>query len=214
MCVLDPVKLIIDNYPENQIEEVVAQNHPQNPEMGERMLPFGRELYIERADFMEDPPKKYHRLGPGREVRLRYGYLVQYASHKKDPHTGEITEIHCTYDPATKGGSAPDGRKVKGTIHWVNAGRAVPLTVRLYDRLFNVEDPEMDKDGDFLKHLNPDSKIVLNNAMAEPILKDLPPGEQVQFERHGYFCADEVESQPGKPVINRTVTLKDSWSES
>jgi len=211
MCVLNPVKLIIDNYPEGQTEEVVAKNHPQNPEMGERMLPFSREVYIERDDFMEDPPKKYHRLGPGREVRLRYGYLVQYVSHVKDEITGEIKEIHCTFDPESKGGTAPDGRKVKGTIHWVSAQHAVPVTVRLYDRLFNVEDPEMDKDGDFLKHLNPDSRIVLEGAMAEASVGELGPEEHLQFERQGYFCTDRMESVPGRPVFNRTVTLKDSW---
>lgn len=212
MCVLNPVKLIIDNYPEDLTEEVVAKNHPKDPNMGERMLPFSREIYIEREDFMEDPPRKYHRLGPGREVRLRYGYLVQYVSHKKDEQTGEITEIHCTYDPESKGGTAPDGRKVKGTIHWVSAKHGVPVTIRLYDRLFNVEDPEMDKDGDFLKHLNPDSKVTLENAVAEPSVSELLPEESVQFERQGYFCADRVESQPGKPVLNRTVTLRDSWT--
>ena len=212
MCVLNPVKLIIDNYPETLVEEVVAKNHPQNPEMGERLLPFSREIYIERDDFMENPPRKYHRLGPDREVRLRYGYLVQYVSHQKDEQTGEITEIHCTYDPASKGGSAPDGRKVKGTIHWVSAPHCVPVTVRMYDRLFNVEDPEMDKDGDFLKHLNPDSKVVLSGAVAEPSVAELAPEDSVQFERQGYFCADRIESTPGKPVFNRTVTLKDSWT--
>jgi len=211
MCVLNPVKLIIDNYPEELTEEVTAKNHPQNPDMGERTLPFSKEIFIEKDDFMEDPPKKYHRLGPGREVRLRYGYLVQYVSHAKDEATGEIREIHCTYDPASKGGTAPDGRKVKGTIHWVSARHAVPATVRLYDRLFNVEDPEMDKDGDFLKHLNPDSKVVLEGAMAEPSMAELGPEERMQFERQGYFCTDRMESQPGKPVFNRTVTLKDSW---
>lgn len=211
MCVLNPVKLVIDNYPEDLTEEVTAKNHPQNPEMGERLLPFSREIFIERDDFMEDPPKKYHRLGPGREVRLRYGYLVQYVSHTKDETTGEIKEIHCTYDPDSKGGTAPDGRKVKGTIHWVSAKHAVPTTIRLYDRLFNVEDPEMDKDGDFLKHLNPDSKVILEGAMAEPSIAELGPEERLQFERQGYFCTDRMESQPGTPVFNRTVTLKDSW---
>lgn len=211
MCVLDPVKLIIDNYPENQLEEVVGKNHPQNPDMGERTLPFGREIYIERNDFMEDPPKKYFRLGPGREVRLRYGYLIQYVSHTTNETTGEITEIHCTYDPETKGGSAPDGRKVKGTIHWVAAQTAVPVTVRLFDRLFNVEDPEADKDIDFLEHLNPESKIILTEAMAEPSLSAAAAGEPLQFERHGYFCADTIDSTPGAPVFNRTATLRDSW---
>ena len=211
MCVLDPVKVIIDNYPEDLVEEMVGKNHPQNPDFGERTIPFSRELYIERNDFMENPSRKYNRLGPGREVRLRYGYLVQYASHVKDEATGEITEIHCTYDPETKGGSAPDGRKVKGTIHWVSAKKGLPVTVRLYDRLFKVEDPEADKDIDFLDHLNHQSKVVLSCAIAEPSLAKLQPGETVQFERQGYFCADPVESKTGCPVLNRTVTLRDSW---
>ncbi len=211
MCVLNPVKVIIDNYPEELVEEMVGKNHPQNPEFGERPLPFSRELFIERNDFMENPSRKYHRLGPGREVRLRYGYLIQYASHVKDQQSGEITEIHCTYDPETRGGSAPDGRKVKGTIHWVSAEKGLVVTVRLYDRMFDVEDPEVDKDVDFLEHLNPDSKVVVEGAIAEPSLANLQPGETVQFERQGYFCADLVESQPGRPVFNRTVTLRDSW---
>ncbi len=211
MCVLDPVKVIIDNYPEDLVEEMIGKNHPQDPAMGERPLPFSRELYIERDDFMENPSKKYHRLGPGREVRLRYGYLIRYSSHTKDETTGEITEIHCTYDPETKGGTAPDGRKVKGTIHWVSAVKGIPVTVRMYDRLFKVENPEGDKDVDFLEQLNPQSKVVISCAMAEPSLVDLPPGETVQFERQGYFCADPIESKPGSPVFNRTVTLRDSW---
>lgn len=213
MCVLDPLKLIIDNYPEDLVEEMAGKNHPQNPEMGERTVPFTRELYIERDDFMENPNKKYKRMGPGREIRLRYGYLVRYVCHTKDETTGEITEVHCTYDPETKGGSAPDGRKVKGTIHWVSATKGLPVTVRLYDRLFKEEDPEADKDVNFLEQLNPQSKVILENAVAEPSLGELKPGETVQFERQGYFCADPVESVPGKPVFNRTVTLRDSWQK-
>lgn len=211
MCVLHPLKLVIDNYPEDQVEEMVAINHPQDSTMGERTLPFARELYIEREDFMENPSKKYNRLGPDREVRLRYGYLVRYASHIKDETSGAVTEIHCTYDPETRGGSAPDGRKVKGTIHWVCAQKGLPVTVRLYDRLFKVEDPEANKDIDFLQQLNPQSKVVLRHAIAEPSLAALQPGQTVQFERQGYFCADPVESRPGKPVLNRTVSLRDSW---
>jgi glutaminyl-tRNA synthetase len=214
MCVLDPVKVVIDNYPEGLVEEMVGKNHPQNPDMGDRTIPFTKELYIERNDFMENPSRKYHRLGPDREVRLRYGYLIQYVSHVKDETTGEITEIHCTYDPETKGGSAPDGRKVKGTIHWVSAEKGLPVTIRLYDRLFNVEDPEADKDVDFLDHLNPQSKVVLSKAIAEPSLAILEPGKTVQFERQGYFCADPVESTTGSPVLNRTVTLRDSWKKN
>jgi glutaminyl-tRNA synthetase len=213
MCVLDPLKLIIDNYPENTTEMVEAQNHPKNPDMGARQLPFGRELYIEREDFMENPPKKFHRLGPGREVRLRYGYLVTCVSLDRDEATGEITAIHCVYDPKTRGGSAPDGRKVKGTIHWVSAQHALDCRVRLYDRLFTTENPDADKDVDFKKHLNPHSKVVIEHAKAEPALADLAPGVQVQFERSGYFCTDHLDSRRGKPVFNRIVTLRDSWAK-
>ncbi len=210
MCVLDPVKVIIDNYPEGQVEALTVLNHPQNPAMGERTLPFSREIFIERDDFMEDPPRKYHRLAPGTEVRLRFGYLIRHVSHMKDAN-GRITEIHCTYDPESGGGATPDGRKVKGIIHWVSAAQAVPVTVRLYDRLFKVEDPEADKDVNFLEQLNPHSKVVVDAAMAEQSLLHLQPGEKVQFERLGYFCADPVESRPGQPIFNRTVTLRDSW---
>lgn len=212
MCVLDPVKVIIDNFPDNVIEEVVGKNHPQDPGKGERTLPFSKELYIERNDFMEEPPRKYHRLGPNREVRLRYGYLVQYVSHVKDEKSGEITEIHCTYDPESKGGSAPDGRKVKGTIHWVSAAKGIPVTVNMYDRLFKVEDPEADKEVDFLDQLNPESQVIVTNAIAEPSLEKMKPGESVQFERQGYFCLDPVTPElDGKLIFNRTVTLRDSW---
>ncbi len=213
MGVLDPVKLIIDNYPEDLQETIIAQNHPQNPEMGSRPLPFGRELYIERADFMENPSRKFHRLGPGREVRLRYGYLVTGVSCEKDETTGEITAIHCTYDPASKGGMAPDGRKVKGTIHWVAADAAIDCTVRLYDRLFTVEHPDGAKDVDFKQFLNPESKVVIEHAKVEPALAELEPGSQVQFERNGYFCADPIDSSVARPVFNRVVTLRDSWAK-
>ncbi len=213
MCVLDPVKVILDNYPEDLVEEVEGKNHPQNPEMGTRMLPFSRELYIERADFMEDPPRKFHRLGPGREVRLRYGYLIQYVSHEKDKETGEITAIHCTYDPETKGGSAPDGRKVKGTIHWVSAEKGVNITVRLYDRLFKIENPEEDKNTHFTDQLNPDSMVTMDRAVAEPEIAGLAPGTTIQFERQGYFCVDPTTSEQNRPVLNRTVTLRDSWAK-
>jgi len=212
MCVLDPLKVIIDNFPDDLVENVTAKNHPQNPEMGERTIPFTKELYIERADFMEKPSRKYRRLGPGREVRLRYGFLVQYASHIKDEKSGEITEIHCTYDPKSKGGSAPDGRKVKGTIHWVSATAGVPVEIKLYDRLFTEADPEADKDTDFLSFLNKDSMITLDKAVAEPCLADLQPGESVQFERQGYFCVDSQSVTTEKIIFNRTVTLRDSWS--
>ncbi len=211
VCVLDPLKVIIDNYPEDLIEEVRGKNHPQDPDKGTRPLPFSKELYIERNDFMEEPPKKYFRLGPGKEVRLKYGYLVQYVSHTKNEESGEIEEVHCTYDPESKGGFAPDGRKVKGTIHWVSAAKGVPVTVNMYDRLFKVENPEADKETDFLEHLNTQSKVVLQGAIAEPGLLELQPGETVQFERQGYFCIDPVESTTDNIVFNRTVTLRDSW---
>lgn len=214
MCVLEPIKVIIDNYPAGQVEEVTAQNHPQDPEMGTHSLPFSREIYIEREDFMENPPGKFRRLGPGREVRLRYGYYIQYASHTKDEKTGEITEIHCTYDPESKGGHSPDGRKVKGTIHWVSAAEALDCTVHLYDRLFNVENPDGDKEVSFLEHLNPESKIILKHAKAEPSLVKLQPGESVQFERQGYFCVDSVDSSKDNVVFNRVVTLRDSWEKT
>lgn len=214
MCVLDPVKVIIDNYPEDLVEEVIGKNHPQDPDKGTRTLPFSKELYIERNDFMEEPPKKYHRLGPDREVRLRYGYLVQYVSHKKDESSGQITEIHCTYDPESKGGSAPDGRKVKGTIHWVSASKGIPVVVNMYDRLFKVEDPEADKEVDFLEQLNPESQVIIDNAVAEPSLAAMSPGDTIQFERQGYFCLDRVTPEKdGKLVFNRTVTLRDSWDK-
>ncbi|MBC8208525.1 MAG: glutamine--tRNA ligase/YqeY domain fusion protein [Desulfobulbaceae bacterium] len=211
--VLKPLKVIIDNYPEDQVEELTAQNHPQKPELGSRALPFSRELYIEQDDFMEDPPKKFFRLGPGREVRLRYGYYIKFASMVKDEMTGEIQEIHCTYDPETRGGSSPDGRKVKGTIHWVSAAQAQTCQVRLYDRLFLTEHPDTDKERDFKEFLNPDSLTLLENCKVEPSLATAKPGDSFQFERNGYFCADPVDSRPGAPVFNRTVTLRDSWAK-
>jgi len=211
MAVLNPLKVIIDNYPPGQSEELEAQNHPQKPEMGSRTIPFSREIYIERDDFMETPPKKFFRLGPEREVRLRYGYFIRCVSVDKDAATGEITAIHCTYDPQTRGGSAPDGRKVKGTIHWVSAPHAITCPVRLYDRLFLTENPDADKNVDFKEHLNPDSLTVLDTCMLEPSLATAQPGEHFQFERNGYFWADLVSSRPNAPVFNRTVTLKDSW---
>jgi len=212
MGVLDPLKIIIDNYPEGQVEELEARNHPQKPELGTRTVPFSRELYIERADFMEDPPRKFFRLGPGREVRLRYGYLVTCVSIEKDEKTGEIKALHCTYDPESRGGNAPDGRKVKGTIHWVSAPHALCCRVNLYDRLFKVEHPEADKDIDFKQHINPDSRLRKENCMVEPSLAEAEPGTRVQFERQGYFNVDVSESQPGRPVFNRIVTLRDSWT--
>ncbi len=213
MGVLDPIKLIIDNYPDDQTEIMTGKNHPQDPEMGTRELPFSKELYVERTDFMEDPPKKFHRLGPGREVRLRYAYLVTCVSCEKDENTGEITVIHCTYDPETRGGSAPDGRKVKGTIHWVDAKSSIECKVNIYDRLFTHEYPDTDKETDFKEFLNPESKITIENARVEPSLASLEAGKQVQFERTGYFCLDAVETTADVPVFNRVVTLRDTWAK-
>jgi glutaminyl-tRNA synthetase len=210
--VLKPLKVIITNYPEDQEDELVAQNHPQKPDMGSRMVPFCRELYIEANDFMENPPKKFFRLGLGREVRLRYAYLVTCQEVIKDEN-GEIIEVHCTYDPETRGGSAPDGRKVKGTIHWVSARHGIPAEIRLYDRLFTVENPDMDKERDFKEFLNPASLETLHNCILEPSLKDAEPDKQYQFERQGYFCLDTKDSSPDKPVFNRIVTLRDAWAK-
>jgi len=211
MGVIEPLKIVIDNYPEDQTEEISAQNHPQKPELGSRSLPFSRELYIEKNDFMEDPPRKFFRLGPGREVRLRYGYYITCVSYEKDAD-GKVTLLHCTYDPETRGGSSPDGRKVKGTIHWVSAKHAVDGDIHLYDRLFNVEHPDADKEVDFKSHLNPHSRDIVTGCKLEPSLGSIDAGVQVQFERQGYFCLDSVLSGPGKPVFNRVVTLRDSWA--
>lgn len=212
LCVLDPVKLIVDNFPEDHIEMVEAKNHPQNPDMGTRTIPFTKEIYIERDDFMEDPPKKYFRLSPGKEVRLKYGYLVQYISHEKDGN-GNITTIHCTYDPESRGGFASDKRKVKGTLHWVSASEGVAVKVNMYDRLFNVPEPGTDPEIDFIQQLNPQSNTVIEQAIAEPGLPELPPEVPVQFERMGYFCIDSKDSTPGNPVFNRSVTLRNSWED-
>lgn len=213
MGVLDPVKVVIDNYPDDLVEYIEARNHPQKPELGSRTLPFSRELYIEREDFRENPPGKFFRLAPGREVRLRYAYYITCVSCEKDPQTGEITEIHCTYDPQTKGGSSPDGRKVKGTIHWLSAPHAVPCSIKLYDRLFGVEHPDGDKNVDFKEHLNPNSLHTLSRCLVEESLADLAPGSQVQFERQGYFCRDLDATTADRPVFNRIVTLRDSWAK-
>jgi len=213
MAVLNPVKLIITNYPEDRDEELEAINNPEDESMGSRMLCFSRELYIELDDFMENPPKKFFRLAPGREVRLRYAYFVTCQEIVKDPVTGNIIEIRCTYDPATRGGDSPDGRKVKATLHWVSARHAQKAEVRLYDRLFSRANPtEDEKKGiDFLKYVNPDSLKVLDSCLIEPGLTDLVPGSSLQFERLGYFCVDP-DSRPGNTVFNRTVTLKDAWA--
>ena len=210
--VLDPLKVVITNYPEAQTEEVVAQNHPQYPEMGERVVPFSRELYIERSDFMEDAPKKFFRLSVGREVRLRYAYLVTCQEVVKDAN-GEIIELRCTYDPQSRGGSAADGRKVKGTIHWVSAPHALRAEVRLYDRLFTAEYPDADKEKHFMEFLNPDSLTKLPDCMLEPGLAQAREEDRFQFERQGYFCLDAKDSSAEKPVFNRIVTLRDSWAK-
>ena len=211
MGVLNPLKVVITNYPENQSEELDAVNNPEDPEMGTRKVPFSRELYIERDDFMEDPPRKFFRLGPGREVRLRYAYFITCNDVIKDEN-GEITELHCTYDPASKGGNSPDGRKVKATLHWVSVEHAVKSEVRLYDRLFNDENPDGHKETDFKEFMNPDSLQVLPNCYIEPFVKDAKPLDHFQFERLGYFNFD-IDSSNEKPVFNRTVQLRDSWAK-
>nr|VFJ91187.1 MAG: glutaminyl-tRNA synthetase [Candidatus Kentron sp. LFY] len=212
MAVLRPLKLVIVNYPEDRIEELEARNHPQFPEMGVRKVPFSRELFIERDDFLEDPPKKYFRLSPGREVRLRFAYYVTCVAVVKDPKTGEVTEVHCTYDPATRGGSSPDGRKVKGTIHWVSAAHALTAEVRLYDRLFATPYPGKDT-GNFLDDINPNSLTVLHSCQLEPALAEATADDRYQFERLGYFCLDRFGSSRSHRVFNRTVALRDSWEK-
>ena len=209
MAVLRPLRVVIDNYPEGQVEEFECAYHPDKPEMGTRKVPFSRVLFVERDDFMENPPKKFYRLAPGREVRLRYGYFIRCVSAAKDPLSGEVTEIHCTYDPETRSGFAPDGRKVDATLHWVSASHALPAEVRLYDRLFNVPNP-MEAGGEFTDHLNPASLETLKGCRVEPSLGTTAPGSRFQFERTGYFCADPVDSSPKALVFNRTVTLRDS----
>jgi len=212
MAVLRPLRVVIENYPEGRTEEVDAVNNPEDPAGGSRKVPFSRVLYIERDDFMEDPPKQFFRLAPGREVRLRYAYFITCTGVVKDPATGEIAELRCTYDPATRGGDAPDGRKVKATLHWVSAGHAVPAEVRLYDHMFTKEDPDDVAVGQgWRSNLNPRSIETLTGCRLEPALAGLPVEERVQFERLGYFCVDP-DSRPGAPVFNRTLTLRDEWA--
>jgi glutaminyl-tRNA synthetase len=211
MGVLRPLRVVIDNYPEGRTEEFTFANHPQNPGLGSRKVPFSREIYIERDDFLEDPPKKFHRLGPGREVRLRNAYVIKYERMVKDEKTGQVTELHCTYDPGTRSGPPADGRKIPGVIHWISAEHCVPAEVRLYDRLFSIQDPG--KEEDFLKFMNPGSLEVLTNCCVEPSLKDAAPGSRYQFERLGYFCVDEKDSSSGRLVFNRIVPLRDSWAK-
>ncbi len=212
MAVLQPLKVIIDNYPEDKVEQLDAVNNPEDPDAGTRLVPFSRELYIERDDFMEDPPKKFYRLAPGREVRLRYAYFITCKEVVKNAD-GEIIELHCTYDPATRGGDAPDGRKVKSTLHWVCATHTLSAQVRLYDHLFTKENPEdVDEDADFTSNLNPNSLQVLDNCCVEPSLADAEPLSRCQFERLGYFCIDP-DSTPSRLIFNRTVTLRDTWAK-
>jgi glutaminyl-tRNA synthetase len=209
MAVLRPLKVIIDNYPDDQVDWLDAINNPEDPTAGTRPVPFSKTLYIEQEDFREDPPKKFFRMAPGREVRLRYAYFITCNSVEKDAN-GEIVALHCTYDPATRGGDAPDGRKVKATLHWVSAAHALTAEVRLYDRLFTVEAPDIvPEGGSFLDHLNPDSLAVLPDAQVEPSLAEAPAGAIFQFERQGYFCRDQASGL----VFNRTVALRDSWAK-
>lgn len=210
MGVLDPLKVVIDNYPEGHVDELEAINNPGNPDAGTRMVPFSRELYIERADFMEYPPRKFFRLAPGREVRLRYAYFITCQNVVKDDN-GNIIELRCTYDPATKGGSAPDGRKVKGTLHWVSAPHAIDAEIRLYDRLFSVQNPG--KEHDFVEDINPNSLTVLKECKLEPSLKNPEKRIIYQFERQGYYTPDLKEYSKDYPVFNRTVSLRDSWAK-
>ena len=215
MAVLHPLRVVIDNYPEGQVEEMDAVNNPEDPGMGSRKAPFSRVLYIERDDFLEDPPKKFFRLAPGREVRLRYAYFITCVGVVKDDSTGEIVELHCTYDPTTRGGSPPDGRKVQATLHWVSADHALEAEVRLYDQLFTKEDPDDAAEGsDFKVNLNPESLETLKSCRVEPSLADSAPGSRYQFERLGYFCVDSVDSSDGALVFNRTVPLRDSWARA
>jgi glutaminyl-tRNA synthetase len=210
MAVLRPLKLVIENYPEGREEQLEAVNNPEDPSAGTRQVPFSRVLWLEREDFREDPPKKWFRLGPGREVRLRYGYFITCREVVKDD-AGEVVELRCTYDPATRGGNAPDGRKVRGTLHWVSAEHALPAEARLYDRLFRKPDP--DEDDDFTASLNPDSLETVRGCRIEPALAGAEPGARVQFERLGYFCVDADRGKENEPVFNRTVTLRDSWAK-
>jgi len=212
MAVLRPLKVVIDNYPEERVEQMEAVNNPEDASAGTRTVPFSRVLYIERDDFREDPPKQFYRLSPGREVRLRYGYFITCTGVVKDANA-EVVEVHCTYDPATRGGNAPDGRKVKSTIHWVSAAHAISAEVRIYDNLFLKENPNEVEDGkDWTSNLNPNSLEILSDAKLEPSLANAQPGARYQFERLGYFCADP-DSKPGAPVFNRTVALKDTWAK-
>ena len=213
MAVLDSLRVVIENYPEGEVEEMEAVNNPEDSSMGTRRVPFSRVIYIDRNDFREDPPRKFFRLAPGREVRLRYAYFITCTDVVKSEETGEVVELRCTYDPETKGGSAPDGRKVRGTIHWVSAEHAVNVEVRQYDRLFRVPEPGSETGGDFKADLNPDSLTIISDCLAEPSLKSAETGTHYQFERVGYFYVDPVDSVAEAPVFNRTAPLRDSWAK-
>ena len=214
MAVLRPIRVVIENYPENQVEELEAANNPEDPKAGTRKVPFGRVLYIEAEDFQENPPKKFYRLAPGREIRLRYAYFLTCIGVVKDQQSGEVVELRCTYDPATRGGNAPDGRKVKATLHWVSAPHALGAEVRLYEHLFREECPTETEDGaDFLSNLNPNSLKRLHSCKVEPSLADAAPGSRYQFERLGYFCVDSADNSDQVLVFNRTVPLRDSWAK-
>ncbi|MDY7033195.1 MAG: glutamine--tRNA ligase/YqeY domain fusion protein [Thermodesulfobacteriota bacterium] len=214
MAVLRPLRVVIDNYPEDCVEMLDAVNNPEDPDMGTRKVPFSRVLYIEQDDFLEAPPKKFFRLAPGREVRLRYGYYIKCESIVKDEKTGEVVELHCTYDPETRGGWAPDGRKVKATLHWVSADHCIEAEVRLYDHLFTKPNPLAEQDDeDFKAHLNPNSLETLKACRVEPSLACAEPGSLYQFERLGYFCVDSIDSSDNALVFNRTVTLRDTWEK-
>jgi len=214
MAVLKPLKVVLENYPEGQVEELDAVNNPEDPAAGSRKVPFARELYIEQDDFMEEPFKKFFRLAPGREVRLRYGYFITCTGIKKDDVTGEILELRCTYDPATRGGNAPDGRKVKATLHWVSAQHSLPAEVRLYSHLFTRENPAAAEEGeDFTTYINSESLEILSGCQLEPNLADAQPESIYQFERLGYFCADRHDCTEGRLVFNRSVTLRDAWAK-
>ena len=214
MGVLRPLKVVIDNYPEGKVEELEAENNPEDSSAGKRKIPFSRVLYIEKEDFMEDPPKKFFRLAPGREVRLKHAYYVTCSEIVKDEKTGEVIEVHCIYDPKTRGGWSEDGRKVKGTLHWVSAGHALKAEVRLYEHLFAKENPSEAKDGDdFKTYLNPNSLERLDSCLVEPSLADAAPESCYQFLRQGYFCVDSNDSLSHALVFNRTVTLRDTWAK-
>jgi glutaminyl-tRNA synthetase len=214
MAVLRPLKVVLTNYPEGNVEELDCVNNPEDPSQGTRKVPFSNVLYIERDDFLENPPKKFFRLSPGREVRLRYAYFITCTNVVKDPSTGEVVEVRCTYDPATRGGDAPDHRSPKATLHWVSAAHAIPGEVRLYDTLFTKRDPnELEEGFDWTSNLNPKSLETILEARFEPTLAGATPGSRWQFERLGYFCADFRDSRPGRPVFNRTVTLRDTWAK-